>query len=183
PLPSVAATWLAIDVARALVALHAAGFAHQAIAPGNTLLEPGGTVLTDFAVSRAALTAVPVSLADDMFLLGCVVFFAATGREPWGTCPISLVLAGETATDPDLEGCPPALLPVVTACLEPRPRRPAAAELVARVSEIAGQRPRSWLPYAVVARLTEYQQFRPPAPAPWAARLRSLRRRVRMGGR
>jgi hypothetical protein len=183
PLPSGAAAWLTLDVARALVALHAAGFAHQAIAPGNTLLESGGTVLTDFAISRAALTAVPVSLADDMFLLGCVVFFAATGREPWGTCPVSLVLAGETASDPDLEGCPPALLPVVTACLEPRPRRPAAAELVAQVSEIAGQRPRSWLPYAVVARLAEYQQFRPPAPAPWTARLRSLRRRVRMGGR
>jgi serine/threonine protein kinase len=82
PLPSAAATWLALDVARALVALHAAGFAHQAIAPGNTLLEAGGTMLTDFAISRAALTAVPVSLADDMFLLGCVVFFAATGREP-----------------------------------------------------------------------------------------------------
>ena len=183
PLPSVAAAWLTLDLARALVALHAAGFAHQAIAPGNTLLESGGTVLTDFAISRAALTAVPVSLADDMFLLGCVAFFAATGREPWSTCPVSLVLAGETASDPDLEGCPPALLPVVTACLEPRPRRPAAAEVVARVSGIAGRRPRSWLPYAVVARLAEYQQFLPPAPAPWAARLRSLRRRVRMGGR
>jgi hypothetical protein len=183
PLPTLAAIWLTLDVARALVALHAAGFAHQAIAPGNTLFEPGGTVLTDFALSRAALTAVPASLADDMFLLGCDAFFAATGREPWGTCPVALVLAGETASDPDLVGCPPELLPVVTACLEPRPRRPAAAELVAQVSEIAGQRPRSWLPYAVVARFAEYQQIRPPAPAPWAARFRSLRRRVRIRGR
>ena len=183
PLPSLAAVWLTLDVARALVALHAAGFAHQAIAPGNTLFEPGGSVLTDFALSRAALTAPPVSLADDMFLLGCAVFFAATGREPWGTCPVSMVLAGETASDPDLAGCPPELLPVVTACLEPRPRRPAAAELVAQVSEIAGQRPRSWLPYAVVARLAEYQQLRPPAPAPLAARFRSLRRRIRARGR
>lgn len=183
PLPSAAATWFTLDVARALVALHAAGLAHQAITPGNTLLEAEGTMLTDFALSRAALTAVPLSLADDMFLLGCAAFFAATGRDPWGTSPVSLVLAGETASDPDLAGCPPALLPVVTACLEPKQRRPAAADLVALVSTVAGQRPRSWLPYAVVARLAEYQQFRPPAPAPWAARLRSLRRSVRLGGR
>jgi len=183
PLPTLAAIWLTLDVARALVALHAAGFAHQAIAPGNTLFEPGGAVLTDFALSRAALTAVPASLADDMFLLGCDVFFAATGREPWGTCPVALVLAGETASDPDLAGCPPELLPVVTACLEPRRRRPAAAELVAQVSEIAGQRPRSWLPYTVVARFAEYQQIRPPAPAPLTARFLSLRRRVRIRGR
>jgi hypothetical protein len=184
PLPSVAATWFTLDVARALVALHAAGLAHQAIVPGNTLLEPDGTVLTDFALSRAALAAVPVSLADDMFLLGCAAFFAATGREPWDTCPVALVLAGETASDPDLAGCPPALLPVVTACLEPdKPRRPAAAELVARVSTVAGQRPRSWLPSPVAARFAEYQQLRPPAPAPWAARFRSLRRGVRRRGR
>jgi hypothetical protein len=169
PLPAESVTWLTRDVARALVALHDAGLAHQGITPGNMLLEAGGPVLTDFALSRAALTRATVSRADDVFLLGCAAFFAASGRAPWGKCPLTLILTDEAPGDPDLTGCPPALVPVVTACLERDPgRRPAAAELLARLNDIAGQRPRSWLPNAIAARCAEYRQVPPAALAHWA---------------
>lgn len=165
PLPAVAATWLTLDVARALVALHDAGLAHQGVAPGNVLVERDGPVLTDFAISRAALTADSVPPADDVFMLGCTAFFAATGRSPWGSCPAALALTREVA-ELDLTGCPPVLLPTVTACLAPDPgRRPTAAELLTRLTDVAGQRPRSWLPAPVTARLAEYRQF-PPEPSP-----------------
>lgn len=182
PLPAESAVWLTRDVARALTALHGTGLAHQGITPGNVLLEPGGPVLTDVALSRAALTAAAVSPADDVFLLGCAAFFAVSGRTPWGNCPVAVVLSPEEAGDPDLAGCPAALLPVVTACLRRDPgRRPAAAELLARLDEIAGQRPRSWLPKAVEARCAEYRQFPPPGPAQ-RLRLRYPRRPGDRGG-
>jgi hypothetical protein len=174
PLPAAAVTWLTRDAACALVALHGAGVAHQGITPGNMLFEPGGLVLTDFALSRAALTGGTLSCADDIFLLGCAAFFAASGRAPWGKCPLTLILTDEAPGDPDLTGCPPTLLPVVTACLEHDPgRRPAAAELLARLDQVAGQRPRSWLPNSIAARCAEYRQA-PVAPA-HRARFRYLR--------
>lgn len=167
PLPAASAAWLALGVARAVTALHAAGLAHQAIIPSNVLLEAAGPVLTDFGLSRVALTDGSAGAADDVFMLGCVTFFAATGRSPWGgTCPAGPASAQDTLDEADLAGCPPALLPVVTACLDPYPgQRPTAADLVALLAETAGKPPRSWLPAAVAARSAEYQEL-PAAPAP-----------------
>jgi len=72
-----------------------------------------------------------------------------------------------TLGEPDLAGCPPILLPVVLACLDPEAaRRPTVAELLTRLAAAAGPRPRSWLPPAVAARFADYQEF----PAPAAAR-------------
>jgi hypothetical protein len=165
PLTASCAAWLALGAARAAASLHEAGLAHQAITPSNLLLEAGGPVLTDFGLSKVALTDGSAAADDDVFMLGCVTFFAVTGRSPWGgTCPAGRVLDPGTGGEPDLTGCPPALLPAVTACLSPDPgQRPTAIELAAMLAEIAGQPPRSWLPEAVAARFADYQQF--PAPA------------------
>jgi hypothetical protein len=172
PLPAAAATWFALGTARAVAVLHESGLAHQAVTPCNALLEPDGPVLTDFGLSRLALTGGPRSATDDICALGCTVFFAATGRSPWSNSPDCPVPATGALDEPDLAGCPPVLLPAVIACLDPDPaRRPTAAELVTQVSQAAGQRPRSWLPDAVAARFAEYQETPEPAPA--------LRRRFR----
>jgi len=172
PLPAASAVWLALGVARASAALHEAGLAHQGINPCNVLLEPDGPVLTDFGLSRPALTSGSGSAADDVLLMGATAFFAATGRSPWGGAPGGSALAAGTPAagtlgEPDLAGCPPVLLPVVLACLDPEAaRRPTVAELLTRLAAAAGPRPRSWLPPAVAARFADYQEF----PAPAAAR-------------
>ena len=180
PLPAGCAAWLALGVSRAAAALHAAGLAHQAITPSNVLLEASGPILTDFGISRAALTHGSAGAADDVFMLGCVLFFAVTGRSPWGgTCPAVQAFDPETAGEPDLAGCPSVLLPAVTACLSAHPgQRPTAAGLAAEVAEIAGHPPRSWLPEAVTARFAEYQEFPVPAPA-YRTRFRFGRTRPR----
>jgi hypothetical protein len=177
PLPATAVIWITLDVARALVPLHGAGLAHQSVTPGNVLLEPGGPALTDFAISKAALTTAAAPPADDVFQLGNTAFYAATGRSPWHTCPADMIAAGEEAGEPDLAGCPAALLPTLKACLSADPgRRPTAAEVLTMLTDVAGQRPRSWLPGTITARFDEYRQF-PPEPAPaHRARFPYLRR-------
>jgi eukaryotic-like serine/threonine-protein kinase len=130
------------------------------------LLEPGGPALTDLAISKAALTTSAAPPADDVFQLGNTAFYAATGRSPWHTCPVAMIAAGEESGEPDLAGCPPALLPTLTACLTVDPvGRPTAAEVLTMLTDVAGQRPRSWLPGTITARFDEYREF-PPEPAP-----------------
>jgi len=180
PLNAGCTAWVALGAAGAVASLHEAGLAHQAITPANVLLEAGGPVLTDFGLSKTALTAGSASAEDDVFMLGCVAFFAATGRSPWGgTCPAWPAPDPGTASEPDLAGCPPALLPAVTACLSAeRGQRPTATELAGLLAQIAGQPPRSWLPEAVAARFDAYEQFPAPAPA-HRRRLGYLRNRYR----
>lgn len=188
PLPAASATWLALGTARAVAALHEDALTHQAITPANVILEVGGPVLTDFGLSWVALTDGTATVADDVFMFGCVTFFAATGRSPWGgSWPTGLVLVPPGAPDGfgmvgdlDLAGCPPALLPLVTACLDPFPGgRPSAADLVARLAEI-GDQPRSWLPTAVMARFADYREL--PELDPGRGRFWRLRALLHRGG-
>jgi len=162
PLPEPCVRWLALDIASAVAALHRHGFAHRAVKPRNVLLTTDGAVLTDFGVNAAALTAGPGLPADDVFLIGLTVCLAATGRAPWDDYPtdqtaLPLVAPGG---DPDLTGCPAALVPAVRACLDPDPgKRPAAPELESCLTRATGPRPGSWLPGPVALRLAEYQRL------------------------
>jgi hypothetical protein len=162
PLPEPCVRWLALDIARAVAALHRHGFAHHAVKPRNVLLTSHGAVLTDFGVNRTALTVGPGTPADDVFRFGLTVCYAATGRSPWDDYPTdhtSLPL-GDPAGEPDLTGCPAALVSCVRACLDPDPgRRPTAPLLEGRLSSATGPRPASWLPGPVALRLAEYQRL------------------------
>ena len=163
PLPTAAAGWLALGLARALATLHRAELSHGAVTPRNALLDGQGPMLTDFGVNRATLARGPAGFAEDVFLLGRTLCYAATGRPPWRE------QAGEPSGDPDLAGCPSELTPVVTACLAADPQsRPSADRLVGWLAAVAGPRPRSWLPDAVAARLRDYQELPPPRQASWS---------------
>ena len=180
PLPPAAVGWTALGLARAIATLHRAGLTHRAVTPRNVLLDAHGPMLTDFGVNLAALTRGPGSFAEDVFLFGCTVCYAATGRPPWSDWPLGpaslgpapLGSAGYPAVagppgDPDLAGCPAELTPIVAACLAADPRsRPSADNLVGALASVAGQRPRCWLPDAVEARLRDYQELPPPLPHP-----------------
>jgi hypothetical protein len=126
-----------------------------------------GPVLSDLGMNKATLITGPGSPADDVRMLGATVFFAVTGRPPWGdgsafTVPAAPVEPPAAPDNPDLTGCPSALADVVAACLAADPAaRPTAAKLHAWLAGQTGQRPRYWLPDPVAARVAEYEGLPP----------------------
>lgn len=156
PLPPRPALWLAAGVVHGLLEVHRAGVGHGSLRPSNVLLSAAGPVITDALTGWQVIAADEDGggprPADDLFELGGLALFAATGRDHGGH-----------ADDPDLSGCPPELLPIVRACLLPEHARPAAAEVSAQLEAAAGPLPRNWLPPAVAIRLADYQAPFPPA--------------------
>jgi hypothetical protein len=167
PLPARAALWLGAGVAHALLDIHTAGIAHGSLRPSNVLLSPDGPVVTDAGTGWAVIAGVPHAEGtwaneahgadDDILALGCVAFFAATGRTPYGEYPVSGHRLPRAMDDPDWTGCPPTLLPVVRACLQPPSQRPPVTALLADFEAAAGPMPRNWLPPAVAARFADYR--------------------------
>ncbi|MGX5185847.1 bifunctional serine/threonine-protein kinase/ABC transporter substrate-binding protein [Streptomyces avermitilis] len=153
PLPVPGLRVLGARLAEALRELHAAGLVHRDVKPGNVLLALDGPRLIDFGVARnfedTALTSTGVVVgtpgflppeqarggrnpgpAGDVFSLGCVLAFAATGRLPFGTGSIDALLYRTVHDAPDLEGVPAELAEVVSSCLERDPElRPTAEAL------------------------------------------------------
>ena len=166
-LPAATSGWIALGLARALTTLHEAGFTHDAVSPRNVLLDAQGPVLTDLGMNRTTLISGPGLPSDDVLMLGATLFFAATGRSPWGdgsavTVPAPPPAAADLSDDVDLTWCPPLLAPIVGACLAADPAaRPTAAKLHTWLAEKTGQGPRSWLPAPVATRVTEYRTLPP----------------------
>ncbi|MEU5806418.1 bifunctional serine/threonine-protein kinase/ABC transporter substrate-binding protein [Streptomyces sp. NPDC047718] len=154
PLPAASVRTLGVRLAEALEGVHAAGLVHRDVKPGNVLLAPDGPRLIDFGIARAAgattLTAAgsvvgtPGYLppeqaraggpapgpAGDVFSLGCVLVYAATGRGPFGGGHPAAVVFRTVHDPPDLLGVPAELLEPLSACLAKDPTdRPAPARL------------------------------------------------------
>ncbi|MGW7169449.1 protein kinase domain-containing protein [Streptomyces sp. NPDC054884] len=170
PLSEAGVRLLGARLAEALGEVHRAGLVHRDLKPGNVLIAHDGPRLIDFGIARApedtALTATglvigtpgylspeqatgpggdDIGSASDVFSLGCVLAFAATGRAPFGTGAVDALLYRAAHDPADLDGIPAALREVVEACLEKDPaRRPDAAELVRRLT--AGSEPQDGPP-------------------------------------
>jgi serine/threonine protein kinase len=152
PMPEYSVRVLAAGIAEALAAIHRTGLVHRDLKPSNILLAADGPRVIDFGISKAVdgtaysaedqvigsagymspehaagKTLTPVS---DVFSVGAVLAFAATGRPPFGTGPAHVRVYRASKEPPLLAGVPEALLPVIAACLDKDPkRRPAVADL------------------------------------------------------
>jgi hypothetical protein len=118
------ATRIAADVCRGLAAIHAAGFLHLDVKPGNILLpSDGGAVtakLTDFSLAMAggdgtaALSGTPAYMSPeqrtgaaadartDVFGAGAALFALLTGKQPFAGTTVTEVVAEQVRRpDPD----------------------------------------------------------------------------------
>ncbi|MGH3881199.1 MAG: serine/threonine-protein kinase, partial [Actinophytocola sp.] len=151
PLPVPALRRLVAGLAEALRAIHATGLVHRDLKPANVLLAGDGPRVLDFGIAKALqgvdLTATGVFIgtpgflspeqiegrdatpASDVFALGAVLAFAATGAGPFGSGEVPGLLYRAMHTDPDLAGVPAELRPLVERCLVRDPdARPAPAD-------------------------------------------------------
>ncbi|HEX6452068.1 MAG TPA: serine/threonine-protein kinase [Trebonia sp.] len=152
PLPGPTVWRLAAGLTEALQAVHACGLVHRDLKPANVLLALDGPHLIDFGISRAldgsSLTQTGIVVgtpgymapeqaegektgpASDVFSLGALLAFAATGKAPFGHGSAAAVLYRLVSGEPDLDGLAPDLREVITACMtKDQGKRPALPEL------------------------------------------------------
>ncbi|MBP2336118.1 hypothetical protein JOF41_002296 [Saccharothrix coeruleofusca] len=176
PLPVDSLLPLAAGMAEALEAIFAAGLVHRDLKPANVLLAEGGPRIIDFGIARALdrtqltrtgtgvgtpgfiapeqVRGLPAGPEADVFALGGVLAYAATGRPPFGDGPAESVLYRLVHEPPALEGLPSRLREVVEACLDKDPaRRPPPAQVIGHCR--GDDAPSGWLPPALAAEVTE----------------------------
>jgi eukaryotic-like serine/threonine-protein kinase len=171
PLPAASVLALAAGLAESLTAIHAAGVAHRDLKPSNVLLAVDGPRVIDFGISRAAeatsmtragfVMGSPgfmspeqaeghdVGPASDMFSLGAVLAFAATGDGPFGGGSTAALVYRVVHSPANLDHVPDEVRPLAERCLAKDPsHRPAAAELLADVGAV--QPAAGWLPEPII---------------------------------
>ncbi|WP_460038207.1 protein kinase domain-containing protein [Streptomyces cavourensis] len=154
PLPVPVVRDLGAAVARGLAAVHGARLVHRDLKPANVVLGATGPRLIDFGIAQAydatALTATGVMVgspgfmspehiaadrsvtgASDVFCLGAVLCFAATGHGPFEDSELAAIVHRIAQGRPYLSRVPEELRQIVTDCLHRDPgRRPTTAELI-----------------------------------------------------
>jgi len=148
---------LAGGMVEALAAVHACGLVHRDLKPANVLLAVDGPRVIDFGVSLAlegtVLTGTGLAVgtpgfmspeqadgdragpASDVFALGSVLTYAATGTGPFGDGQPAAVLYRIVHAQPTLDGVPGPLRDLVAACLARDPSgRPTLAALMDTVT-------------------------------------------------
>ncbi|MGW7209366.1 serine/threonine-protein kinase [Streptomyces sp. NPDC054837] len=184
-LPERSVKILAAGLAHALEDIHAAGIVHRDLKPSNVLVTIDGPRVIDFGIARAletvtdggltrtgALVGSPgfmapeqvrgdrITPACDVFCLGSVLAYAATGKLPFGAggSGVHALMFRIAQEEPDLEGMPEGIAELVRDCLKKDPaKRPTLDQVLERTGAedtVSDGRSRDpWLPSALVAQL------------------------------
>ncbi|MFE6776322.1 DUF4328 domain-containing protein [Streptomyces sp. NPDC057702] len=195
PLPEHSVRALARGLALALRDIHGAGLIHRDLKPSNVLVTIDGPRVIDFGIARAldpvgepgltmtgAVVGSPgfmspeqvrgdaVTAASDVFCLGSVLAFAATGRSPFGTVDsgVHALMYRVAQEAPDLDGLPAGLRDLVEGCLTKDPADRFTLDRVLAhtggppapgvpgqpaAGQVSGGDAGPWLPGALLARL------------------------------
>ena len=184
PLPTESLRVLTYGLASALLDIHGAGLIHRDLKPSNVLLTIDGPRVIDFGIARAlddvadsTLTSTGVvvgspsymspeqimggqlTTASDVFCLGGVLAYAATGRAPFGVGGgaggVHSVMFRIASDEPDLDGVEEPIRTLIADCLAKEPgARPAPEEAIERVQPVAvGASAPPWLPAGLIAEL------------------------------
>lgn len=153
---------ITLGVARALVAVHAAGVVHRDLKPANIMLDESGPKVIDFGIVKSMATSLAVhstvtrigtppymspeqvmgrtvNVTSDVFSLGATLFFLATGRLAFDA-ENGLAMAYRIANDqPALEDLDTELASVARACMAKDPgERPGPAQVAQACLDVLG---------------------------------------------
>ena len=165
---------LGVGLAEALADIHRAGITHRDLKPSNVLLAADGPHVIDFGISRAAdgtaLTEAgivigtvhymapeqalgrPVGAPADVYSLAATLVYAATGGGPFGDGLPQAVMFRVIGAEPDLQRVPPALEPLLRACLAKEPeQRPDVGRLIGALGAPRPSQAGGWLPAEYLA--------------------------------
>ncbi|WP_128984381.1 serine/threonine-protein kinase [Streptomyces roseicoloratus] len=157
---------LAAALAHALRDIHAAGLVHRDLKPANIVLTTAGPRVIDFGIARPehglTLTTtgqVPVTpgygapeqvlgqrvgAPADVFSLGAVLVYAASGRPAFEGAHVAAVQYEVVHGMPRLDRVPPALQPLIGPCLAKDPAARPLPERIARQAAAPRGADRAW---------------------------------------
>ena len=158
PLDEAEVRRLGAALAEGLAAIHDCGLIHRDLKPGNVILADDGPRIIDFGIAKGAdATALTGSSAvigtlrymspeqlngheltpqSDVFALGTILAFAATGHDPFEAPTIPAVITRILNDPPDLDPLTGDLRGIIGDCLAKDPgSRPDPGDLLARFSD------------------------------------------------